>query len=257
MPLTPGSSRATISHNISEMVHSGYPQRQAVAASLSNARRHPRADGGRTALHLVHKIAHRDMGGASSFDMMRPPQVPYYARAAEREDQRPVSGLISSAVPGRTDRHEVSVASGSYVLPADVVAGLGQGNTMAGAALTDRMFSSGPWGTQLPRGGHGVGIPRPPAPYRVPEDQAQFAKGGTPKGRGHNVPVVVAGGEYILTPQTIAHHHLLGGLDPRDSDPQHFEKALKMGHQKLDKWVVSERKKQVKEISKLPGPVKS
>lgn len=39
MPLLPGSSRSTISSNISEMVRSGYPQRQAVAASLSNARR--------------------------------------------------------------------------------------------------------------------------------------------------------------------------------------------------------------------------
>ena len=41
MPLRPGSSREVISSNISEMVRSGYPQKQAVAASLSNARRHP------------------------------------------------------------------------------------------------------------------------------------------------------------------------------------------------------------------------
>ena len=39
MPLKPGSSEATVSGNISEMVHSGHPQRQ--AAALSNARRHP------------------------------------------------------------------------------------------------------------------------------------------------------------------------------------------------------------------------
>jgi hypothetical protein len=37
MPLTPGSSRATISKNIREMIASGYPQKQAVAASLHNA----------------------------------------------------------------------------------------------------------------------------------------------------------------------------------------------------------------------------
>lgn len=39
MPLTPGNSRDVVSKNISEMVKSGHPQNQAVAASLSNARR--------------------------------------------------------------------------------------------------------------------------------------------------------------------------------------------------------------------------
>ena len=39
MPLKSGSSRETVAANISEMVHSGHPQKQAVAAALSNARR--------------------------------------------------------------------------------------------------------------------------------------------------------------------------------------------------------------------------
>jgi hypothetical protein len=43
MPLKPGKSRKVVSRNIREMVKSGYPVKQAVAASLSNARRHPKA----------------------------------------------------------------------------------------------------------------------------------------------------------------------------------------------------------------------
>lgn len=37
MPLEPGSSRSAVSKNISELVHSGRPQKQAVAIALSNA----------------------------------------------------------------------------------------------------------------------------------------------------------------------------------------------------------------------------
>jgi hypothetical protein len=39
MPLKKGKSRKTISSNIREMVHSGYPRNQAVAAALNTARR--------------------------------------------------------------------------------------------------------------------------------------------------------------------------------------------------------------------------
>lgn len=37
MPLLPGKSRKTVSTNISELVHSGYPQRQAVAIAMHKA----------------------------------------------------------------------------------------------------------------------------------------------------------------------------------------------------------------------------
>lgn len=42
MPLHEGKSRAVVSSNIREMMESGHPQKQAVAAALSNARKSKR-----------------------------------------------------------------------------------------------------------------------------------------------------------------------------------------------------------------------
>lgn len=39
MPLAKGKSKKTISKNVREMMASGYPQKQAVAASLTQARK--------------------------------------------------------------------------------------------------------------------------------------------------------------------------------------------------------------------------
>jgi hypothetical protein len=39
MPLKEGKSKKIVNENIKEMVYSGYPQKQAVAASLNKARK--------------------------------------------------------------------------------------------------------------------------------------------------------------------------------------------------------------------------
>ena len=39
MPLKKGKSKRVISENISEMIHAGHPKKQAIAASLNQARK--------------------------------------------------------------------------------------------------------------------------------------------------------------------------------------------------------------------------
>lgn len=168
MPLKSGKSQKVISDNISEF-HGGKTyaatkakfgkakaDKQAVAVAMSNARKYA-------------------SGGAP-----RIPGPSFFQRDASRALSRQ-SGLIKSVVPGRTDKHPMRVASGSYILPADVVSHLGQNNTLSGAKFLRRKF-----------GGGGV---------------IQFASGG-------NVPmpvnIVAAGGEYVLSPDQVA---AVGGGD--------------------------------------------
>lgn len=80
------------------------------------------------------------------------------------------TGPIISDVAGRTDHHAMDVPSGAYVLPAHVVSGLGEGNTLAGMKVIDKMFP----------------------------DPKKRASGGPV-----NVPIMAAGGEVVLSPEQI------------------------------------------------------
>lgn len=86
-----------------------------------------------------------------------------------------ISGLLHSSVAGRTDHLKVTVPGGAYVVPADVVSGIGQGNTMAGARLLQMMFGAS-------------------APVRR-------AQGGA---AAPGVPILGAGGEYVVAPSHLA-----------------------------------------------------
>ena len=51
------------------------------------------------------------------------------------------TGAIHSAVAGRTDHLPMHVASGSYVIPADIISAMGEGNSMAGFKVAKSIFS--------------------------------------------------------------------------------------------------------------------
>jgi hypothetical protein len=188
MPLKHGKSRATIGANISEMVHAGHPHRQAVAAALNMARK-AMASGGQ-----------------------------------RRKDPKVFHGPLKAAIPGRTDRLPIHVLSGSYVLPADIVSGLAEGNTEAGFEVIKRMVRD------VESKGGRVGMINKyglQGHYHEPESL---------------VGCIVAGGEYILTPKEV---EAFGDGD------------LGKGHQVLDAFVKSQRKKTIKALRKLPPPAKN
>lgn len=66
------------------------------------------------------------------------------------------SGLIDSAVHGRTDKLPLNIPAGSYVLPADIVSAVGQGNTKAGAQALQEVVDSSPY--QAKKGAYGSNV---------------------------------------------------------------------------------------------------
>jgi hypothetical protein len=181
MPLKKGSSQKTISTNIGEMIKAGHPKDQAIAAALNTAR-HAKAEGGL---------------------MTAPAPAPGAADGVHL-------GPIHSPVAGRTDHLPMHVPSGAYVIPADIVSSLGEGNTMAGYRAVKMMFRDASAGA--------------------------YAQGG---GVGEPVPIVAAGGEYVLSPDEV----IWAGKGDLDA-----------GHRALDNWIKATRKDLIKTLQKLPGP---
>jgi len=92
---------------------------------------------------------------------------------------RVVTGGSRGKTPGRGDELPVSVPAGAYVIPADVVAALGGGNTEAGMHLLDKKL------------------------------------GGRPhRANGGSVPILISDGEYVLNPEAAER---AGGFDVLDA----------------------------------------
>lgn len=154
-------------------------------------------------------------------------------------------GFLHSPVAGRTDQLPLAVAADSHVIPADVVSGLGEGNSLNGAHLLDQMFHSGPWGVRAPKVRAPSTLPRPP---RAPP---HFAGGGRPD---RTTSILAAGGEYIVRPEAVAHF----GAIAKRRDPKRFRRksAMESGHDAIDDFIVRARRHVVATTKKLPGPVK-
>jgi hypothetical protein len=165
---------------------------------------------------------------------------------------RKASGFLHSSVPGRTDKIGLNIRNGSYVVPADVVAGHGQGNSLAGASALDKLFKSGPYGSSLGRvsaGSPAKGVSMPSMTklsYLRPNQQNVRASndvrfGHRASGGPSHVPVMAAGGEFVIGPE-----------DVLKVGKGNAERGFRI----LDQFVLNSRAKQIKQLKGLKPPRK-
>ncbi len=107
-------------------------------------------------------------GGMPEFGGMPP-------MSAEPEGPLIPHGPVEGPDGGRADTRPVSVPDGSFVVPADCVAALGEGNTQAGFAQLDDMFGTA--------------------------ETMHMASGGVPE---RAVPIMISDGEYVISPAKVA-----------------------------------------------------
>lgn len=170
---------------------------------------------------------------------------PWWTRAEARSGagSQSGSGFLHGTTMGRADDVNATVPAGSYVWPADVIAGVGEGNSLAGARIMQAVLDSGPHGIPQVRGSRGMGPPRPPREFRE-----EAARGGPIKlyrdggAKSSGVKAKLSHGELVSPPA----HALAWG----DGD-------ITRGHRIFDKWVVALRKDRIAKDKKLPGPVKT
>ena len=163
-----------------------------------------------------------------------------------------VTGPLMGFDGGRTDTLPVHVPPGSYVIPADIVSGIpgAQGNSLAGHNALTKLFESlplspdeAPYGAKSLKMEKGYTMPGLSNIHHLM--RTSLAKGGVGgKADEHHheaVPILAAAGEHVV-------------------DPKHVKRLgmgnLKRGHEILDAFVKEVRKRNIKELKKLPGPAK-
>jgi hypothetical protein len=107
-------------------------------------------------------------------------------RAKRKKGGRVHVGPIIGATGGRADKRPMHVPDGAYVLTADHVSGIGEGNTHAGMERLNRMF------------------PHSAKAHQEAPKEIKRASGG-------KVPIYAADGEYVVHPQDLVDR--FGSLD--------------------------------------------
>jgi hypothetical protein len=136
-----------------------------------------------------------------------------------------IVGPLTGTTPGRADKIPTHVPSGAHIIPADVVAALGDGNSQAGHAICLKLF---------PKSAAGNGLVKTPKLAKIP---GRASGGETPP----KVKVMLSDGEFSVSPEDV--------FDIGEGNPQ-------KGHDELDKFIVDTRRRYVKHLAKLPGPVR-
>jgi len=200
------------------MSRAGHPHNQAVAAALNMSR-------------SGKSIGGPNMGTTTTTTG----PTPFFGGKPNDVDKKIHVGAIHSSVAGRTDHLPVHVWSGSYVIPADIISALGEGNTMSGFKVAEQIFETPSYMKGTPgvsSFGGDIGAKSLP---NMPEKRAD----GGSVDEQEAVPVVLAGGEYVIHPRSVAR---IGRGD------------LNRGHSVLDNFVKAMRAKTVQTLRNLPGP---
>lgn len=178
-----------------------------------------------------------------------PEQMGMYASRRSMGELYHPGGFLNSPVGGRTDHLPLAVPAESHVIPADVVSGIGQGNSLNGAAQLDQMFHSGPWGVKAMASRAPSAMPRT---SRLAAGGMPFAQasGGKPE---RTTSILAAGGEYVVRPEAVAE---MGRRAKRLHPALRRKSDLAAGHDAVDQFILRARKKTVETTRKLPGPVK-